>query len=60
MSRPYLVRDGYFKDIGTRWVRDDAAVLTHIADSSATGYGLQNYALIGAKFTFKGRTAHVA
>lgn len=51
MSRPYLVRDGYFKDV-------DAAVLTHVADGSATGYGLQNYALIGAKFTFKGRTAH--
>jgi aminobenzoyl-glutamate utilization protein B len=51
MSRPYLVRDGYFKNV-------DAAVLTHIGDRSATGYGLQNYALIGAKFTFKGRTAH--
>src|SRR5512132_739484 len=51
MSRPYLVRDGYFKDI-------DAAIITHVADQSATGYGLQNYALIGAKFTFKGRTAH--
>ena len=51
MSRPYLVRDGYFKDV-------DAAILTHVADGSATGYGLQNYALIGAKFTFKGRTAH--
>lgn len=51
MSRPYLVRDGYFKDV-------DAALITHVADQSATGYGLQNYALIGAKFTFKGRTAH--
>ena len=51
MSRPYIVRDGYFKDV-------DAAVITHIGDGSATGYGLQNYALIGAKFTFKGRTAH--
>jgi len=51
MSRPYLVRDGYFKDV-------DAAIITHIADGLATGYGLQNYALIGAKFTFKGRTAH--
>ena len=51
MSRPYLVRDGYFKDV-------DAAIITHIADNFATGYGLQNYALIGAKFTFKGRTAH--
>ena len=51
MSRPYLVRDGYFKDV-------DAAIITHIADGLATGYGLQNYALIGAKFDFKGRTAH--
>jgi aminobenzoyl-glutamate utilization protein B len=51
MSRPYIVRDGYFKDV-------DAAIITHIGDGSATGYGLQNYALIGAKFTFKGRTAH--
>jgi aminobenzoyl-glutamate utilization protein B len=51
MSRPYLVRDGYFKDV-------DAAVITHIGDGLSTGYGLQNYALIGAKFTFKGRTAH--
>lgn len=51
MSRPYLVRDGYFKDV-------DAAIITHIADGLATGYGLQNYALIGAKFTFRGRTAH--
>jgi aminobenzoyl-glutamate utilization protein B len=51
MSRPYLVREGYFKEV-------EAAVLTHVADGSATGYGLQNYALIGAKFTFKGRTAH--
>ena len=27
MSRPYLVRDGYFKDV-------DAAVITHVADTS--------------------------
>lgn len=51
MSRPYLVRDGYFKDV-------DAAIITHIQDGLSTGYGLGNYALIGAKFTFKGRTAH--
>ena len=51
MSRPYLVRDGYFKDV-------DAAVITHVGDSLGTGYGLGNYALIGAKFTFRGRTAH--
>ncbi|HEY3154303.1 MAG TPA: amidohydrolase [Candidatus Binatia bacterium] len=51
MSRPYLVRDGYFKDV-------DAAIITHIGDSLGTSYGLLNYALIGAKFNFKGRTAH--
>lgn len=53
ISRPYLVRAGYFKEV-------DAAIITHIADESRTGYGLQSYALIGAKFTFKGRTAHGA
>lgn len=51
MSRPYLVRDGYFKDV-------DAAIITHVGDGLSTGYGLGNYALIGAKFTFRGRTAH--
>ena len=51
MSRPYLVRDGYFKDVY-------AAVITHVGDRFGTDYGLQNYALIGAKFTFRGRTAH--
>ena len=51
MSRPYLVRDGYFKDV-------DAAIITHVGDRFGTDYGLLNYALIGAKFTFRGRTAH--
>ena len=53
MSRPYLVRDGYLKDV-------DGGIITHISNSLSTGYGLQNYALVGAKFTFKGRTAHAA
>jgi len=53
MSRPYLVREAYLKDV-------DAGIITHIQNSLSTGYGLQNYALIGAKFTFKGRTAHGA
>src|SRR3989442_2397505 len=51
ISRPYLVRAGYFKNA-------DAAIIIHIGDTLGTGFGLQNYALIGAKFTFKGRTAH--
>src|SRR5712692_7987334 len=51
MSRPYLVRDGQYRDV-------DAAIILHIGDNLGTGYGLQNYALIGAKFTFTGKTAH--
>jgi aminobenzoyl-glutamate utilization protein B len=51
MSRPYLVGAGQYRDV-------DAAIILHIGDSLGTGYGLQNYALIGAKFTFTGKTAH--
>ncbi|HLQ03130.1 MAG TPA: amidohydrolase [Burkholderiales bacterium] len=53
VSRPFLVRAGQFKDA-------DAAILIHISDSFATGYGLLNYAAISAKFTFHGKTAHGA
>jgi len=53
ISRPFLVRAGYFKDV-------DAALIIHIGDNLNTGYGLQNYAAISAKFTFNGRTAHGA
>ena len=34
MSRPYLVREGYLKDV-------DAGIITHIQNSLSTGYGLQ-------------------
>ena len=53
VSRPYLVRAGYFKDV-------DAVLYLHIQDSSQTGYGLQNYAAISSIFTFHGKTAHGA
>src|SRR5499427_7179864 len=53
ISRPYLVRAGYFKDV-------DAIIYLHIRDSLATGYGLQNYAAISSIFTFHGKTAHGA
>src|SRR4051812_25536472 len=53
ISRPFLVRAGYFKDV-------DAALIIHIGDNLDTGYGLQNYAAISAKFTFHGKTAHGA
>jgi aminobenzoyl-glutamate utilization protein B len=53
ISRPFLVRAGYFKDV-------DAVLYLHIQDSSQTGYGLQNYAAISSVFTFHGKTAHGA
>jgi aminobenzoyl-glutamate utilization protein B len=53
VSRPFLVRAGLFKDA-------DAAILIHIGDNFATGYGLLNYAAISAKYTFHGKTAHGA
>ena len=52
-SRPFLVRAGQFTDV-------DAGILIHIGENFSTGYGLQNYAAISAKFSFKGRTAHGA
>jgi aminobenzoyl-glutamate utilization protein B len=53
ISRPYIVRAGYFKNV-------DAIIYLHIGDQSATGYGLANYASISANFTFHGKTAHGA
>ena len=53
ISRPYIVRAGYFKDV-------DAVIYLHIGDQMATGYGLANYASISATFTFHGKTAHAA
>jgi aminobenzoyl-glutamate utilization protein B len=53
ISRPYIVRAGYFKNV-------DAIIYLHIGDQSATGYGLGNYASISANFTFHGKTAHGA
>src|SRR5215468_5558659 len=53
ISRPYLVRAGQFKDA-------DIAILMHLGDNFAAGYGLMNYAAISAKFTFHGKTAHGA
>jgi len=53
ISRPYIVRAGYFKNV-------DAVIYLHIGDDSATAYGLANYASISANFTFHGKTAHAA
>jgi len=51
LSRPYLVRDGYFDDV-------DLAISPHIAHQFSIGYGMILSALISASFTFHGETAH--
>jgi len=53
IPRPYFVRDGYFKDV-------DVAFHTHIGEELKTEYGIRQYALISAEFTFKGQTSHAA
>lgn len=51
VSRPYLVRDGYFDDV-------DVAFAPHVGPQFGTGHGLIQSALISAVFTFHGETAH--
>src|SRR5829696_7091894 len=51
ISRPYLVRDGWFDDV-------DVAFHNHISSDWAAGYGAIQSALISAMFTFHGETAH--
>ena len=53
VSRPFLVRAGLYRNA-------DVAILLHIQDSLAAGYGLMNYAAISAKFDFHGKSAHGA
>jgi aminobenzoyl-glutamate utilization protein B len=53
VSRPYFVRDGYFQDV-------DIALHDHIGTGFGTVYGLRQYALISAEFTFRGQSAHAA
>src|SRR5215470_6453044 len=52
-SRPFLVREGYFKDV-------DAVIFLHIRDTLNTAVGVGNYAAISSVFTFHGKTAHGA
>lgn len=53
VSRPYFVRDGYFRNV-------DVALHDHIGSNLGTVYGLRQYALISAEFAFKGVSAHAA
>lgn len=51
VSRPFYVRDGYFKDV-------DAAFHVHIGDQLSVVYGLKSSALISVEYEFFGKTAH--
>jgi aminobenzoyl-glutamate utilization protein B len=51
ISRPYMVRDGYFDDA-------DVVFHDHVGAEFSTGYGLSQQALISAVFHFHGESAH--
>ena len=52
-TRPYFVRDGYFKDV-------DAAFHAHVGGDLSTSYGLRQYADISAEYEFFGKAAHAS
>jgi aminobenzoyl-glutamate utilization protein B len=51
ISRPYLVRDGWFDDV-------DVAFHDHIGAEFSANHGLLQSALVSAIFRFQGETAH--
>jgi aminobenzoyl-glutamate utilization protein B len=53
ISRPYFVRDGYFKDV-------DAAFHAHVGSDLSTSYGPRQYAVLSVEYEFSGKTAHAA
>jgi aminobenzoyl-glutamate utilization protein B len=53
LSRPYFVRDGYFDDV-------DLAFHDHIYGELTSPYGVMQYAMMSASFTFHGESAHAA
>jgi len=53
ISRPYMVRDGVFKDV-------DAVIDNHASSDFSTSYGVNGNAVMSVVFTFKGKTAHAA
>jgi aminobenzoyl-glutamate utilization protein B len=53
ISRPYMVREGVFKDV-------DAVIDNHASSNFSTGYGVDGNAVMSVVFTFKGKTAHSA
>jgi aminobenzoyl-glutamate utilization protein B len=53
ISRPYMVREGVFKDV-------DAVIDNHASSELSTSYGVNGTAVMSVVFSFKGRTAHAA
>jgi aminobenzoyl-glutamate utilization protein B len=53
ISRPYMVREGVFRDV-------DAVIDNHASSNLNTGYGVDGNAILSVVFTFKGKTAHAA
>jgi aminobenzoyl-glutamate utilization protein B len=53
ISRPYMVREGVFKDV-------DAVIDNHASTELSTSYGVSGDAVMSVVFSFKGRTAHAA
>ena len=53
ISRPYMVREGVFKDV-------DAVIDNHASSELSTSYGVNGNALYSVVFSFKGKTAHAA
>ncbi len=53
ISRPYMVREGVFKDV-------DAVIDNHASSDLSTSYGVDGSAVMSVVFSFKGKTAHAA
>jgi aminobenzoyl-glutamate utilization protein B len=53
ISRPYMVKEGVFKDV-------DAVIDNHTSTEMSTSYGVSGSAVMSVVFTFKGKTAHAA
>ena len=53
ISRPYMVRDGVFKDV-------DAVIDNHASSGLSTNSGVGGTAVMSVIFSFKGKTAHSA
>jgi len=53
ISRPYMVRDGLFKDV-------DVVIDNHASSELTTSYGINGSAMYSVIFSYKGKTAHAA